>query len=71
MSYLALAIPVAEFSLVITAVLFVIFSSRWTLGESVLWILVILFIPLIGSIVFLVVDERKRKRLRVGRLGLD
>jgi hypothetical protein len=62
MEHLTLVLGVAGLSLVITAVLFVIFSPRWTFGQSALWLLVIVLVPVLGGVVFLVADEWKRRR---------
>jgi hypothetical protein len=62
---------IAELALVVTAVLYVVFSRRWTLRQSALWLLVILIIPWAGSIVFLLADQVQASRRRALRTGPD
>jgi 4-amino-4-deoxy-L-arabinose transferase-like glycosyltransferase len=58
------ALANGEIALVITALLYVVFSRRWTLGESALWLIGILLIPLVSRIVFLIQDQKQANRQR-------
>ncbi|MHC5353207.1 PLDc N-terminal domain-containing protein [Myroides sp. LJL115] len=39
-----------------------LFKSKYSLGQSILFFLLILVVPVLGSIVFLSVDNMQRKR---------
>ena len=48
----------AYLGLVLLAVIVAIVSKHWTFLQSVLWVLVILAVPLVGSVLFLILDAR-------------
>lgn len=66
-SWLVVTLSIAMLALVITALVFAIGSKNWSVGQSLLWVLAILLVPVVGSIVFLAVDgtlDRRRRTVR-------
>lgn len=67
-SLLVVALTIAALALVITALIYAIVSKNWSVGQSLLWVLAILVVPVLGSIAFLIADhklDRKRKAARL------
>ncbi|MGI5215645.1 hypothetical protein [Plantactinospora sp. CA-290183] len=60
---------IAASALVLTALLYAVIGRRWSFGQSVLWVVVILLVPLLGSVVFLVVDHMRANDRRRAATG--
>jgi uncharacterized protein YacL len=57
-SWLIVAALAAYIALVLTALIFAILSKNWSFFQSLLWVVVILVVPLLGSVLFFVVDAK-------------
>jgi hypothetical protein len=65
--WLFVAALAAYIALVLTAVIFAILSKNWSVFQSLLWVVVLLVVPLLGSVLFFVVDAKFGRERRARR----
>ncbi|AOS64914.1 PLDc N-terminal domain-containing protein [Actinoalloteichus hymeniacidonis] len=50
-------------AVIILALLIVVTTERWNLGQTLIWVLVIFAIPVLGALVFLILDHQRKVSL--------
>ncbi|GAB3413892.1 hypothetical protein [Flindersiella endophytica] len=63
-SWLFVAVLAAYIAMVLTALIFAILSRNWSFFQSLLWVVVVLAVPLLGSVLFFVVDAKFSRERR-------
>ncbi len=59
---LQVVLTIVTLALAVSAILTAIFSRRWTGAQKAGWVLLIVFLPLIGAVCFFIADRIKAGR---------